>query len=187
MADFKAAGDKYKLDWRLLAAMAYQESHWNPKAVSPTGVRGLMMLTRAAAQEVGIKNRNHPTSSIFGGAAYFTKQKARLPEYIPEPDRTWMALAAYNLGTQTVLRAITRTQKHGGNPTDWFDVQTHLSAFEDNIPTRAGVTYRKGANQGIHYVKHIRLFYDLLQRPTLLEDNDAPTPINLAMVSSGER
>lgn len=181
MNDFKSAGVKHKVDWRLLAAMAYQESHWNAKAVSPTGVRGLMMLTRAAAKEVGIKNRSHPASSIHGGAAYFTKQKARLPKFIPEPDRTWMALAAYNMGTRTVLRAIKRTQKEGGNPTDWFSVQKHLSAFEHNIPTRKNVEYRKGADQGIHYVKHIRLFYDLLQHPNIVKNEPSPQPINLAL------
>lgn len=186
MKDFKSAGDKHDLDWRLLAAMAYQESHWNAKAVSPTGVRGLMMLTRAAAKEVGIKNRSHPSSSIHGGAAYFKKQKARLPKFIPEPDRTWMALAAYNMGTRTVLRAIKRTQKEGGNPTDWFNVQEHLSAFEHDIPSRKGVRYRKGADQGIHYVKHIRLFYDLLQHPNLVENNASPTPINLALARNSQ-
>jgi membrane-bound lytic murein transglycosylase F len=184
IAEFKSAGKKHDIDWRLLAAMAYQESHWDAQAVSPTGVRGLMMLTLSAAREVGITNRQLPASSIHGGAAYFKKQKARLPAFIPEPDRTWMALAAYNLGTSTVLRAIKRTQKHGENPTDWFAIQKHLSAFEQDIPTRHDIQYRKGAEQGLHYVKHIRLFYDLLQHPSVIENNITPTPINLAMARS---
>ncbi|MEJ2756548.1 MAG: transglycosylase SLT domain-containing protein, partial [Gammaproteobacteria bacterium] len=105
MAEFKQAAKSTHLDWRLLAAMAYQESHWNPKAISPTGVRGMMMLTRATAREVGVTDRHSASSSIRGGAIYFMKQKARLPTFIPEPDRTWMSLAAYNLGTHTVLNA----------------------------------------------------------------------------------
>ena len=51
---------EYQLDWHLLGAIAYQESHWNPRATSPTGVRGMMMLTRPTAREMGVKNRLIP-------------------------------------------------------------------------------------------------------------------------------
>jgi len=91
---FITAAAKHKLSWSLLAAQAYQESHWRPYAKSPTGVRGMMMLTQTTARELGIKNRLDFRSSIFGGANYLNKLRVRLPESVTEPDRTWLALAA---------------------------------------------------------------------------------------------
>src|SRR5690606_12689075 len=97
-ATFEEAGTLSGTDWRLLAAMGYQESHWDPDAVSPTGVRGIMMLTRNTARHVGIDDRLDPEKSILGGANYFSMVKEKVPERITEPDRTWFALAAYNVG-----------------------------------------------------------------------------------------
>lgn len=87
----KHAGD---IDWKLLAVIAYQESHWNPQATSPTGVRGLMMLTRATADGLGVKDRVDPEESIRGGAIYLQRLMKKLPETIPEDERIWFALAA---------------------------------------------------------------------------------------------
>ncbi|MDH5446249.1 MAG: membrane-bound lytic murein transglycosylase MltF, partial [Gammaproteobacteria bacterium] len=87
---FKQAARKYKIDWRLLAAQSYQESHWNRKAKSPTGVRGIMMLTQATAKELGVKSRLDAKANIFAGAKYFIRLRKRLPKDIKEPDRTWM-------------------------------------------------------------------------------------------------
>src|SRR5690606_31442769 len=95
---FEEAASKFSIDWHLLAAIAYQESHWNPGAVSPTGVKGMMMLTLDAASEVNVSNRRDVRQSIRGGAEYFLATKARIPADITEPDRTWFALAAYNVG-----------------------------------------------------------------------------------------
>ncbi len=94
---FEAAGEATETDWRLLAAIGYQESHWNPDAVSPTGVRGVMMLTRNTANHLGVNDRRNPAESIPAGARYFARLRKRLSD-IPEPDRTWFALAAYNIG-----------------------------------------------------------------------------------------
>src|SRR5690606_11788483 len=95
---FRQAGQANQIDWRLLAAMGYQESLWQPNATSKTGVRGLMMLTQRTAQSVGVSNRLDPKQSIEGGARYFIQMHQQLPESIAEPDRTWFALAAYNIG-----------------------------------------------------------------------------------------
>ena len=67
---FEEAGAASGVDWRLLAAMGYQESHWRANAVSPTGVRGIMMLTQATADYLGIDDREDPGNSISGGARY---------------------------------------------------------------------------------------------------------------------
>ena len=89
---------EFRLDWRLLAAISYQESHWNPAAKSPTGVRGMMMLTRPTATEMGVTDRLDAEQSLHGGARFLRSLLRRLPNDIDDPDRTWMALAAYNVG-----------------------------------------------------------------------------------------
>lgn len=95
---FSSAATQYHIDWRLLAAIGYQESRWLDNAVSPTGVEGIMMLTNDTTAELGIKNRTDPTQSIAGGARYFQQRLQIIPEQIPDPDRTWFALASYNVG-----------------------------------------------------------------------------------------
>lgn len=122
---FREAGDKTGLDWRLVAALSYQESMWDPEAVSMSGVRGMMMLTNDTAERLGV-NRLDPYQSIQGGARYIQTMKASLAENIAEPDRTWLALAAYNVGLGHLLDARALAVKLGKNPDSWVDVKTTL-------------------------------------------------------------
>ena len=159
---FKQAAEKYQLDWKLLAAMGYQESHWNPRAVSPTGVRGIMMLTRETAGLMGIKNRLDPKSSIFGGAKYLAQISARFPEEIKEPDRTWFAMAAYNVGYYHVIDARKIALKQGKDPNKWIDLKTTLPLLAQKKwykKTKYG--YARGW-EPVRYVEGIRRYYDLL-------------------------
>jgi membrane-bound lytic murein transglycosylase F len=157
---FKAYSDD--LDWRLLAAMSYQESHWDPLAKSPTGVRGMMMLTLATAREMGVTSRLDPEQSIQGGAVYFAKLLRRIPDRIQNPDRTWFALAAYNIGLGHLEDARVLTQRQGGNPDMWVDVKKRLPQLRQKKyykTTRYG--YARG-NEAVHYVDNIRRYYDTL-------------------------
>ncbi len=161
-ATFKEAAKKYGIDWRLLAAIGYQESHWRPYATSPTGVRGLMMLTQITAKEMGIDNRLDPEQSIMGGAAYFHKIRQRIPERISEPNRTWMALASYNVGFGHLEDARVLTQRAGFDPDNWIDVKKHLPLLQKKkwyTKTRYG--YARGW-EPVHYVQNIRRYYDVL-------------------------
>ena len=112
---FERSATDYKLDWQLLAAMSYQESHWRKDATSPTGVRGLMMLTQKTAAALDV-DRLDPHASIRGGAAYLVMLKERLPARIADPDRTWLALAAYNIGLGHLERARVLTARAGRQP-----------------------------------------------------------------------
>ena len=123
---FKEAGRKFAVDWRLLAAMSHQESQWNRKATSVTGVRGLMMLTLATSSQLGVTNRLDPEQSIMGGAKYFVQLKDRLPESITEPDRTWMALASYNVGYGHVMDARVITEMLEEDPDKWINIKKNL-------------------------------------------------------------
>ena len=158
----KQAADKYELDWQLLAALSYQESHWNPKAKSPTGVRGFMMLTLNTAKEMGIKNRLNPDQSILGGAKYYHSLHKRIPERIEAPDRLWLALAAYNVGMGHVNDARILTERHGGNPDKWADVQENLLLLSKRKyykSTKHG--YARGW-EAVEYVQNIRNFHTII-------------------------
>ncbi len=159
---FRKAGETVDIDWRLLAAIGYQESLWNARARSPTGVRGLMMLTLTTAKQMKVKNRLDPAQSIHGGAKYFASVLRRVPERIPEPDRTWFALAAYNVGFGHVEDARVITEKRGGDPDRWIDVK-------ENLPLLARKKWYKQTRYGyargwepVKYVENIRQYYDYL-------------------------
>lgn len=151
-----------EVDWLLLASVSYQESHWNPKARSPTGVRGMMMLTLDTAKFVGVKNRLDPEQSIKGGAKYLTQLIKRLPASIPEDERVWFALASYNLGLGHLLdvRRITKMKKQ--NPDSWADVKENLPLLHQRkwyTQTRYG--YARG-REAQHYVDNIRQYLKTL-------------------------
>jgi membrane-bound lytic murein transglycosylase F len=159
---FKEAARIHGLDWRLLAAISYQESHWNPDAVSPTGVRGMMMLTEATAAQLGVNDRVDVRESIMGGAEYVMSMHARIPDRIPEPDRTWLALAAYNVGFGHLEDARRITQAQGRDPDRWMDVMEHLPLLAQERwyrQTRFG--FARGG-EPVRYVQNIRSYYDLL-------------------------
>ena len=161
---FKNAAHRYKLSWTLLAAQAYQESHWRAYAKSPTGVRGMMMLTQTTAKELGIKNRLDPKSSIMGGAYYLNKLRQRLPDSVTEPDRTWLALAAYNVGMGHIWDARKLARQLYKNPDSWQDIATTL-------PLLTKKKYYKNLKHGyargfepVSYVKNIRDYQDILEK-----------------------
>lgn len=181
---FRAAGEESGFDWRLLAAMGYQESLWDANAVSPTGVRGLMMLTQHTAAEMGVSDRTDPLQSIRAGAAYLRKIYDRIPARIPDPDRMWMAVAAYNVGFGHMEDARVLTQKQGGNPDRWSDVQKRLPLLRDAdyySDTRHG--YARGGMQSVIYVRHIRQYYDLL---VWASESNRHGPNMVAMLASGQ-
>lgn len=166
---FKRAADKYGLDWRLLAAMSYQESHWKPDAVSPTGVRGLMMLTQTTAKELDVSNRLNPEQSIDGGARYLVHLRKRLPDSIKEPDRTWMAMAAYNIGFGHLMDARRLLKTRDKNPNLWANVRTGLTWLtKEQYFNQTRYGYAHGY-QAVEYVGNIRAYYDILRWKT--DDN----------------
>jgi membrane-bound lytic murein transglycosylase F len=160
---FEEAELETGIDWRLLAAISYQESHWNPKAVSPTGVRGLMMLTQHTADMMGVEDRDEPRDSVMGGAHYFAKVIGKIPERIPETDRTWLAVAAYNLGFGHVEDSRIITQIRGGDADNWDDVSASLPLLADEKwHKRVQRGYARGS-VAVQYVANVRLYFEMLQ------------------------
>ena len=159
---FRREADNVGLDWRLLASIGYQESLWVARAKSPTGVRGLMMLTLDTAKQMKVKNRLDPAESIRGGAKYIARVLKRVPEQIKEPDRTWFALAAYNVGFGHVEDARIITKERGGDPNRWIDVK-------ESLPLLARKKWYKKTKYGyargwepVKYVENIRQYYAYL-------------------------
>ncbi|GAB2920260.1 membrane-bound lytic murein transglycosylase MltF [Rheinheimera gaetbuli] len=151
-----------ELDWRLLAALSYQESHWDPRAKSPTGVRGLMMLTLPTAQQMGIRSRLDPEQSIQGGSRYLHRLVTRIPERIAMPDRLWFALASYNVGWGHVEDARIITQKQGADPDKWLDVKQRLPLLrQKSVYQTTKYGYARG-DEAVTYVENIRRYYDTL-------------------------
>ena len=160
---FIQASENTGFELSLLAAVGYQESHWDAEAVSPTGVRGVMMLTNAAASEVGVDDRTDPAQSIIGGAQYLLNMKKRIPDRIPEPDNTWFALAAYNVGLGHLEDARRLTQQLGGNPDRWADVRSHLPKLaQERYYTQLRHGYARG-HEPVRYVDNIRRYIDVFE------------------------
>jgi membrane-bound lytic murein transglycosylase F len=152
------------IDWRLVAAIGYQESHWDATATSPTGVRGFMMLTDETADRLQVKDRLEARESILGGARYFALLKESIPPRIAEPDRTFLALAAYNQGVGHLEDARILAQKGGLNPDKWQDVRQVLPKLADpaTFPSLQH-GYARGF-EAVQFVDNVRNYYDILDR-----------------------
>ncbi len=162
---FEASARKADLDWRLIAAVGYQESHWDPAAISPKGAQGIMMLTPDTAELMGIADPMDAVQSISGGSKYLWRMKRRIEKLspdIPDQDVTWMALAGYNMGFGHLLDARQVTKARGGNPDRWVDVKEALPLLmERRWYTQARWGYARGAETRA-YVRNIRNYYDIL-------------------------
>jgi len=170
---FIAAAKKHNLDWELVAAQSYQESHWNPKARSFTGVRGMMMLTLDTARYLGIKNRLDSKQSIYGGTRFLAKLYHRIEEDVPDPDRTFMALAAYNVGWGHFEDARKLAASLGKQPNSWSDIRTTLPLLRfKKYYRKLSHGYARGA-EPVRYVDRIRTYHKILAR----WENDQNRPI----------
>ena len=157
------------IEWRLLAAVAYQESQWDPLATSETGVRGLMQLTEETARHLGVVDRLDPKTSIIAAARYLRALKQKMPARIQEPDRTWLALAAFNIGIAHLEDARVLAQKQKLDPDLWNDVKKTLPLLaepEYHIDAKYG--YARGG-MPVAFVDRVRGYYDILlvQQPAL--------------------
>jgi membrane-bound lytic murein transglycosylase F len=161
---FEDAADLTGLDWRLIAALAYRESRWDPNATSFTNVRGMMMLTSVTADRMGVQNRLDPRESIMAGARYLQILKEQLPLRITEQNRIWLALAAYNQGMGHLEDARILTMQRGLNPDVWADVKRVmplLSRPEYYEQTKYGQA--RGGEAVVH-VETVRLYHDMMKR-----------------------
>jgi membrane-bound lytic murein transglycosylase F len=160
---FEEASEQTGVDWRLLAAIGYQESKWDPEAQSPMGASGMMMLTSDTADSLGVEDRSDAHESILAGARYFQEVREKVPAHIPEPDRTWLAIAAYNVGYGHVEDARRLAQMRGKNPDSWQDVREQLPLLADESwYERLKHGFARGAEPA-QFVDRIQRFLKLLE------------------------
>ena len=160
---FRDAALAHGVDWKLLAAMGYQESKWDPDAVSMSGARGLMQITADTAAMMDFSDRHDPRASIFGGARYLARMLDTVPARIPEPDRTWMAVASYNVGYGHVEDARVLAQALGRNPDRWEDVRASLPLLaQEKWYSRTRHGYARGW-EPVGYVDNVQAYLDILE------------------------
>jgi membrane-bound lytic murein transglycosylase F len=160
---FEEAAVHSGIDWRLLAAVGYQESKWDPRAASSEGAVGVMMLTADTAQAMGIKDRTNPEQSIAAGARYLAQVREMIPERIAEPDRTWLTVAAYNVGFGHLEDARIIAQSRGKNPDSWADVREQLPLLaQQRWHDRAKRGYARGW-EPVQFVDRIQRYLTLLE------------------------
>jgi membrane-bound lytic murein transglycosylase F len=160
---FERAAASQSLDWRLLAAVGYQESHWDDRAASGDGAAGIMMLTESTAKAMGVANRRNSEQNIAGGAAYFAQVLQMIPSHVPEPDRSWLALAAYNVGYGHLEDARILAQTQGKNPDSWDEVKQYLPWLAQERWYRQA---RRGYARGwepVRFVDQVRGFLAVLE------------------------
>ena len=182
LPDLQPLFEKYaqEIDWKLLAAISYQESHWDTQATSPTGVRGLMMLTKNTALSLGVNDRTDAEQSISGGARYLQDMMAKVPETVPEEERIWFALAAYNMGYAHMLDARALTAKTKGNPDSWSDVKQRLPLLSQK-PWYNKLTYGYArGHEAYAYVENIRKYQISLVGYLLEKEKEATEARQLA-------
>ena len=161
---FVEAQARSGIEWRLLAAIAYQESQWDPSATSETGVRGLMQLTEDTAHSLGVVDRLDPKAAAIGAAKYLADLKDKLPARIAEPDRTWLALAAFNIGIAHLEDARVLAQRQKLDPDLWSDVRKVLPLLAE---PDYYITLKNGYARGgmpVAFVGRVRGYYDILLR-----------------------
>ncbi|MGZ8257200.1 MAG: membrane-bound lytic murein transglycosylase MltF, partial [Gallionella sp.] len=171
---FEEAAHWTGFDWQLIAALAYQESHWNPLATSFTNVRGMMMLTEETADQLKVANRLDARDSILAGARYLAGLRDRLPVGIAEPDRTWMALAAYNQGFGHLEDARVLTQKMGMDANRWAEVKKWMPKLNQAVHhQQLKHGYARGG-EAVILVENIRMYYDILQHVAPADSRSMP-------------
>ncbi|MBL79581.1 MAG: membrane-bound lytic murein transglycosylase MltF [Nitrosomonadaceae bacterium] len=159
---FYQAEEITKIDWRLIAALSYQESHWDRKATSFTNVRGIMMLTQETAERMKVKDRLNAQQNIIAGARYLLILKNTLPARIMEPDRTWIALASYNQGYGHIEDARILAQRLGLSPDIWIDLKKSLPLLSKKKHfRRLKYGYARGG-EAVYLTESVRAYYDIL-------------------------
>ena len=161
---FQKAQASTGIDWRLLAALAYQESKWEPLATSATGVRGMMMLTEDTADKLGVSNRLDATQSISAGARYLDSLRDLLPRSVAEPDRTWMALAAYNLGMGHFNAARNIAKTLNTDPDSWYEMKKVLPLLAQARYYKRLKSGRGRGGEAVIMAENVRLYHDILSQ-----------------------
>lgn len=157
---FKRHGSAINWDWRLLAAQCYQESGFDPNAVSWAGARGLMQIMPSTAQHLNLPMEQiyHPERNIQAATRYLRELEGKFSDINPREERLWFVLAAYNGGAGHIQDARTLARNAGKNPNRWDEVKPFVlrlsqPQFYNSRDVKFG--YMRGS-ETYQYVENIR-------------------------------
>ena len=164
---FKKASEENNIDWKLLASISYQESRWNNNAVSPTGVKGVMMLTKNTAKMLNV-NRLNPNESIVGAARYFSNLVEKYSSY-NEITRTNLALASYNAGPNHVNDILLLAKNNDDDVENWNVLKSYLYKLnQKKYYKEMKYGYARGW-EAVQYIENVKQYYDII---TFLDNKD---------------
>ncbi|KGQ69725.1 murein transglycosylase [Chelonobacter oris] len=173
------------LEWHTLAAIAYQESHWDETATSLTGVRGIMMLTKDTAERMKVRDRTDPEQSIRGGSEYLHMLMRQIPDTVRQEDKIWYALAAYNMGLGHLLDVRRLTKELGGDPDNWLEVKNNLPLLaEKRYYSKLKYGYARGY-EAYAYVENIRRYMSSISKHYRLKEIEKAIDRKLIPADSG--
>lgn len=156
--------DRHGFDWQMIAAVIYQESHFDPYAQSPTNAKGLMQLTQATSDEMGVTDRFDSEQNIAGGVAYLAKLVERFDDIEDPRTRLIFALASYNIGYGHVRDAQQIAQEQGLDPTRWQSLKNALPLLRNRAYyEKTTYGYARGTDP-VRYVERILTYYDILKQ-----------------------
>ncbi len=153
---------EFQLPWQLIAAVSYQESHWDENAVSPTGVLGFMMLTRQTANFLGIKDRSSLEQSLWGGSKYLQQLIREQPRFLTSRNQLVLALTSYNIGRGHLQDAQKLAIKKGVSPYSWKDLQEILPLLSQAAYFEDLQYGQARGREPIAFVKRVMGYYELL-------------------------
>jgi membrane-bound lytic murein transglycosylase F len=160
----KDGAEQLGWDWRLLAALVFEESQFNPSGESWAGAQGLMQLMPATARHFGAVNVNDPKQSIKAGVRYLKFLDKLFTKSVPDPlERLKFVLAAYNVGHTHVLDAQKLTRKYGHDPSQWHNHVEQFLLKKGNPKYYRDPSIVAGyckCEEPVHYVKNIMARYE---------------------------
>jgi membrane-bound lytic murein transglycosylase F len=157
----KKYAKQYELDWRLMSALAFEESRFRPSAQSWAGAQGLFQVMPATGLELGFSDLYDVEVNIHAGTRQMYRLIERLNPEIPFEERVRFALAAYNAGWGHVQDARRLAAQKGWNPNQWFGhVEKAMLLLEQpGYHTNARYGYVRGS-ETVAYVSGIQNRYD---------------------------
>ena len=164
---FQRHAQPIRWDWRLMAAQCYQESTFDPNALSWAGACGLMQIMPQTADHLGLPRTQlyDPEQNIAAAARYIEELERTFSDVPSRRERQDFVLAAYNGGSHHIRDAMELTRLNGRNPHRWADVSQYVlllsePAYYQHPAVRYG--YMRGS-ETVGYVRSIRLRYQQYQ------------------------
>ena len=152
---------QYGVDWRLMAAQAYQESFFDPNAESWCGAQGLFQVMPKTGRALGFTDLRTPDKNVHAGIKYMAQLIAGFEPELPFKHRVRFALASYNAGPHHVADARLLAREMGLDPNKWFGhVEKAMLRLEDpKVARRMPHGFCRGS-EPVKYVSDIQSRYD---------------------------